>query len=331
MLGTSAFAGAAPLAADPGDLARSWASWAARFLQPDGRVVDPEQGGVSHSEGQAYALLSAQAAGDREAFERIERWTREHLLVRDDALMAWRWTPGSGVVGEDWHNATDGDLFRAWALLRAARDSGWDIPAERYTPIVADLSALCLWPDPRDPAQLLLRPGAEAFATADRVLINPSYIMPRALRDLGHATGDDRLIGAADHGVACLSELAGIGLLPDWIDVTSEGYGDPTNHDLRSAYDALRIPLYLAWSGHRDHAAVRLARAKLAPQGMSGGVAVARDDTGQVVSRSDLPGYLALRAFLECKDLPPVESSVPGPYYPAVLHLLATVAKWEVA
>ena len=71
----------------------AWDVWKSRFLAGNGRVIDHLQDGVSHSEGQGYGLLLAQAFGDREAFDAIESWTREHLLIRDDALMAWRWSP----------------------------------------------------------------------------------------------------------------------------------------------------------------------------------------------------------------------------------------------
>ena len=53
---------------------------AARFIQvyvrPDGRVVRLDQGRDTVSEGQAYGLLLAQAAGDQQAFCRMWTWTR---------------------------------------------------------------------------------------------------------------------------------------------------------------------------------------------------------------------------------------------------------------
>lgn len=294
----------------------------------DGRVVDPEQGAISHSEGQGYGLLLAQAAGDEDVFRRIERWTQANLLVRQDALMAWRWHPGAGVVGNDWHNATDGDLFRAWALLRADRDSGWWVDRAARMAIIRDLSASCLWPDPRAPSELLLRPSAEAQAGPNRVLLNPSYIMPRALRELGADAGDARLVRAADHGLTCLAELADAGLLPDWIDVTENGHATSVEHELRSAYDALRIPLYLSWSGHGAHPAVALARGRLTDPARPDSIVVARDASRGIVATSDLPGYRALRDLIQCRTLPRI-GAPEEPYYPASLLLLAHLARRE--
>ena len=99
-----------------------WQQWQRRYVS-FGRVIDAQQGGISHSEGQGYGLLLAQAHGDRQAFDEIDAWTRHHLAIRDDRLMAWKWQPGPGNNVADWHNATDGDLFRAWALLRGGLSS----------------------------------------------------------------------------------------------------------------------------------------------------------------------------------------------------------------
>ena len=64
----------------------AWRDWKAAYLRGDGRVVDEENEGISHSEGQAYGLLLAQAWGDRAAFEQIEDWTRMNLAKRNDTL-----------------------------------------------------------------------------------------------------------------------------------------------------------------------------------------------------------------------------------------------------
>ncbi|QQA44020.1 glycosyl hydrolase family 8 [Pelagovum pacificum] len=308
------FAGSARAASD------GWADWSEAFLLPEGRVVDGGQNGVSHSEGQGYGLLLAQANGDRAAFERMELWTRANLAVRQDHLLAWLWSPEGFVT--DWRNATDGDLFRAWALLRADRDSGWTGHRETAELIVRDLSSSCLWPDPRAPAELLLRPGAESRIRDGRVLVNPSYYMTRALRELGEAFDAPRLVRAADHGETLLAELAEGAFLPDWIDVTEEGFAEPEEHDLRSAYDAIRIPLYLAWSGRRDHPAAGLGVTAFALDNRTVATHIGSD--GETQSRSDFAGYRAVLALGGCGEIPQYDKA--QPYYPATLHQLAEVA-----
>ncbi len=318
LIGLSSSANAAP--------SDAWLAWKSRFLGADGRVTDDTGGGISHSEGQGYGLLLAQAFGDRAAFEAIEAWTKDNLLIRDEALMAWRWEPGAAVT--DWHTATDGDLFRAWALLRAARDSGW--PVDTPGRIAADIASLCLAPDPRAPGELLLLPGAETRRAPDRVPFNPSYIMSRALRELGEATGQTDLLRAADHGETVLRELAAAGFVPDWIDVTQDGFAPPAEHDLRAGYDALRVPLYLVWSGRRDHPAVTRGAEALSLPNDPSGVAVRRDAQGAPVDRSDLPGYRSILSLTRCEAVVVTPQSINSqPYYPATLHLFSFLAERE--
>ncbi|MCA0995525.1 glycosyl hydrolase family 8 [Alloyangia pacifica] len=321
---------AAPAATAESSSEQCWRLWRARFMQPDGRVIDDLQGGTSHSEGQGYGLLLAQAHGDERSFRNMEEWTAHNLAIRDDRLMAWQWIPRRRDNIEDWHNATDGDLFRAWALLRAARDSGWHEYYDTAMAIARDIARLCLAPDPRAPQELILRPGAEARMAPNRVLFNPSYIMPRALRELGEAAGEPKLIRAADHGERLLAELAREPVLPDWIDVTEAGFDAPQEHELRSSYDAIRIPLYLTWSGRTAHPAVASALAGFDAAGPGGKVAVALGPAGKVRAVSDSAGYRAIAALARCAPLPPAtRQDSAQSYYPATLQLLANVAVRE--
>ena len=305
-----------------------WKDWTDHFLAPDGRVVDAGQGGISHSEGQGYGLILAQALGDRDAFERIEGWTRQHLAIRPDTLTVWRWDP---VTGPDrsGETATDGDLFRAWALLRAVRDSGWLGHEGTAREIARDLVRLCIVPDPRAPDEPLLRPGAQSRA-GKRVLWNPSYLMPRALIELGTAFDLPDLVRAADHGADVLAELAATGLLPDWIDVTKDGFAPAPDRALQWGHDALRIQLYLLWSGRDHHPALGLADATFGKAPAPGHVATVVAPDGTVGAQSDYAGFLAIAALGSCA--PRTRARRAGqPYYPATLELLAHVARREGA
>lgn len=307
-------------AADP---EAAWSVWKTLYLAPDGRVIDPEQG-ISHSEGQAYGLILAQAFGDREKFSLIEAWSQTKLLTRDDALMAWRFDPETGDVAQD--TATDGDLLRAWALLRAVRDSGWAEFEGRAHAIASAIRNRCLGPDPRAADEWLVLPSAGG-GLASRVTINPSYFFSRALRELGAAFAEPDLIRAADHGETVLRELAANGPVPDWIDVTPDGFAPPTGHALRSGYDALRVPLYLCWSGRRDHPAVDVMARAFSQASTPGHVAVATAPGSGVIAESDAAGYRAVQALATCAPLG--SAGAQRFYYPATLWLLVSVAQRE--
>jgi endo-1,4-beta-D-glucanase Y len=317
---------ASPLRADEQS---AWDAWKTRFLASDGRVIDDLQGGVSHSEGQGYGVLLAQAFGDRAAFDRIEAWTREHLLIRNDKLMAWRWTPGdrpgAAPSDRDWHTATDGDLFRAWALMRAEVFSGWGARQQVVDGIAADIVDLCLKPDPRAPGEVVLTPGAEALSEPERLLFNPSYIMPRALRELGIYANQVDLVRAADHGETILAELAATGLVPDWTLITRDGFARPEGFGTNHGYDALRVALYLHWSGRAEHPA--LIQKATVWDGASP-LPVVLTNAGAVLERSTFPGYRAIADLIGCNAVDPGLEAA-EPYYPATLGLMSAVARRE--
>ena len=73
-------------------LADGWRQYKDRFVTSEGRVVDNANGGISHSEGQGYAMLIAERLDDRPTFEAIWQWTQSNLLIRGDGLAAWRWS-----------------------------------------------------------------------------------------------------------------------------------------------------------------------------------------------------------------------------------------------
>ena len=309
--------GPSPLGAqvpDPPDEA-GWDAWIRAFLAPEGRVVDAPQGGISHSEGQGYGMVLATAFGDRAAFLRMRDWTDAALAVRQDALLAWRWRPDEAPESRDYNDASDGDLFCAWALLRGARRFGE--PADEAGAIARALDAICVVDDPRGGGRLLLLPGAEGFRTGTGMVVNPSYLMPLALQELAAAFDLPRLATCAEDGVALLQALAVAGPMPDWIEVTPEGWRSWSAAPSATGYEAVRAPLWLVWSGRPGHAAVRAA--------------LDSDTAGPGGDRA--AGYAALRALAACATatapgrLPAYDAA--QPYYPATLHLLAMTAARE--
>lgn len=248
-----------------------WQAFRARFIRPDGRVVDTSNGGISHSEGQGWGMLCAEQAMDRETFDSIRTWTSRVLGRPGDALLSWRFRPdGNGNLGQvdDPNNATDGDLMFAWALLRAGRR--WR--SEDYT---AQGIAVA-----RDVLRLLVRqvgeetvllPGAAGFEQRDHVVLNPSYYAFPALRALAQAVPDPTWLRLASDGLALMrrARFGRWGLPADWVALPRAG-GRPLpapGWPARFSYDAVRVPLYLAWAGlGREPAATGAARFWSDPQ-----------------------------------------------------------------
>src|SRR5262245_57118865 len=60
-------------------LRESWKAYVAGFVEADGRVVDRRAGGISTSEGQAYAMLRAVWLRDRAVFDKTYAWGLANL------------------------------------------------------------------------------------------------------------------------------------------------------------------------------------------------------------------------------------------------------------
>jgi len=116
------------------ELSALWSLYRYTHVQ-SGRVIAHDEGGITTSEGQAYAMLRAVWANDRAAFDEVWRWTREHLQVRGDRLLAWKWK--EAVL--DRNAATDADQDAALALVLASRRFGEKRFLEDARALLADI------------------------------------------------------------------------------------------------------------------------------------------------------------------------------------------------
>jgi len=235
---------------------RNWTDYKSRFVQPDGRVVDTGNGDVSHSEGQGFAMIMATAYDDPSTFKKLWTWTDKTLSRPDTRLFKWRYNPVGDLHVADPNNALDGDLLIAWALLRGGerwrRPEYLQASAEIRKAILGKLLV-------RQGDRTLLAPGVDGFVQADGLIFNPSYAIMPALdafaareprspwplvRDQALRALRDARFGAAD-------------LTVDWVRVDGAGnmWTDP-DRPPRFGFDAVRVPLYLCWSGRCGDVAV---------------------------------------------------------------------------
>ena len=307
-------------------------------------MIDTGNAGISHSEGQGIALLLAVHNNDRAAFDNIWQWTRINLQIRDDKLVAWKWRPGGGA-GEsgggsvpDRNNATDGDLFIAWALYRAGRQ--WNEAAYRQagTAISRDIRAKLVGLSSHG-AYLL--PGERGFVKDGGVTINLSYWVFPALQDLNKLDPAPEWGKLVESGLNLLQwGRFGRWQLPsDWLRLADKPEIAP-DFKPRFGYDALRIPLFLIWAkldspdnlrpfnafwGYFEHAPFVPAWTALS------------DDS--VDSHNAPPGIQAVVSLTRLKGSPKSRENKlqlpalkPGQdYYSATLLLLAKLAARESA
>ena len=311
-----------------------WGAYKQRFISADGRLIDDSAQDVSHSEGQGYAMLLAQFAGDREAFDKLWTWTAANLQVRPDALLSWRWRPNDNPHVLDKNNATDGDLLVAWALAEAGKrwqDSHYDSEAERI--------AQSIWAKAsyRSIFGVMLSPGAYGFGPndgEDGPVVNLSYWVFPAFDALQRVAPSHDWAGLRRGGLALLDAAKfGPRKLPsDWISLKS-GVHPADAYPKQFSYDAVRAPLYLAWGQPKETGRLTSLIDGWTNAG-EGAPSVIDVETGEAKEKFADAGYRAVAALARCAahgeafpaDLRTVDLRR---YYPATLQMLALTALRE--
>ena len=230
--------------------ATDWTMYQQAFVAPDGRVMDPSQNSISHSEGQGYGLLLALMNDDRPAFDRILKWTVDNLQVRRDALLAWSWgrRPNGDWNVIDYNNASDGDILIAFALLKAAQR--WDHPPHRQAAqrIIRDIRTQ-LAVTVKD--YRLIAPAYFGFNGDAGQVFNTGYLVLPAFAEFARVDDDVLWKRVLSDSWRLLerSAFSRFKLPADWVALEN---GQVTVDRTRSpffGYEAIRVPLYLAWHG----------------------------------------------------------------------------------
>ena len=304
----------------------AWQAYKTKFLDPGGRVIDDGNGNISHSEGQGYGLLLSVLAGSQADFALIWTFTRTELLLRDDGLAAWKWSPGTKPHVTDINNASDGDILIAYALGLAGQQ--WS--RRDYTTAGAAIARAILARTVfQNNGRTLLLPGAAGFSASDRQdgpVINPSYWIFEAFPVLDQMAPSPAWGKLRDDGIALINELRfGPKQLPaDWVSLKPSpkpASGFPAEY----GYNALRIPLYLARGGVTDRQL--LSRFRQATSGVNDAIATVDLHSGTTRTNLSDPGYRIVNHILACvvdkTALPAdVKQFTPTLYYPSTLHLL---------
>jgi endoglucanase len=305
-----------------------WRAYLDAFVSSDGRVIDNGNAGVSHSEGQGYGLLLAAFADDRDHFELIWNWTDKHLKVRSDNLLAWRWTPADKVV--DKNNATDGDILVAWALAEGAKRFNRPDYAVVAKSIAEAIGAHAI---AKNDDRIYLQPGAEGFDTKaqpDGPVVNLSYWVFPAFSTLQELAPGYDWAGLKQSGLKILDEsrFGPLRLPTDWQSLKETIPHPAQKFPAEFGYNAIRLPLYLVWSGDAD--ALRAARRfdGLWSGQSDVGPFVVSVSSGAANESLDGAGYKLVLSLARCVTLgreidPDLTKTRDHLYYPATLRMLS--------
>ncbi len=232
-------------------LRKTWKGYTDSFIR-EGRVVRPKDGYDTVSEGQAYAMLRALAADDRETFDAVLRWTERHLSRKEragDRLLSWRYADGAVV---DANSAADADTDYALALVLASRkwrDASYLVLAKEVMNDILDRETR------RFNGRLYLLPWPlQRGAPTGRIPQNLSYYSPAHFRIFFEETADKRWLELVETGYHLQRLIqrrfngeTGSGLLPDWCEIGADGIvATMPGRSASYGWEAVRIPLRLA-------------------------------------------------------------------------------------
>ena len=314
-------------AQDRGVSSKDWALYKARFLAPNGRIIDNANNNISHSEGQGYGLLLAYLANEPADFERIWSFTQSELMVRNDGLAAWRWDPAAHPHVTDINNATDGDLLIAYALALA----GFSWQSEAYMDAATRIAKTLLERTVIEHGkQSLLLPGVEGFSAKDRKdgpVVNLSYWVFEALPVMNALAPSDKWESVYTSGLQLL-ETAQFGprkLPSDWISLGGEEPVPAAGFEPQFGYNSIRIPLYLIRAEIK--APKLLERIKKGMTFQDHVPALVNVETGIQLQHLKDPGYQIINHIMACSNKDNTNPAVsrdfnPKFYYPSTLQLL---------
>lgn len=242
-----------------------WDTFAERFVQADGRVIDITFDRKSTSEGQSYGMFFALVANDRKRFDAILKWASDNLAAGQlgDRLPAWLWglrTDGSwGVM--DKNAASDGDLWIAYSLLEAARL--WKEPdyADTARKLLAQIHRLEVAQAGK--AGTVLLPGPVGFRLDKaRFWLNPSYYPDFMFRYLAATDPKGPWQAMWDSYVRMAPKIFSAGVAPNLFVVDSRGVVMPdTQREPSGSYDAIRVYLWAGMSGASSAEMVKMLSA----------------------------------------------------------------------
>jgi endoglucanase len=312
-----------------------WLSFRDKFVAPNGRVIDNGNGGISHSEGQGWGMLFAVTFNDRDTFERILGWTSKNLSRPHDALHAWRYVPNKAPATDDLNNATDGDIFIAAALARAAKR--WDVLQHKMASIRIADDILKLLVRRLGQYRVLL-PGVQGFERSGEVILNPSYYAVPLITELSQTTAsplwNDLLVDGAK--LVRSGRFGKWMLPPDWLRLgrTSDVLDPASGWPRRFSFDAIRVPLWFTWGRMRiDELQSALERfwTSFPPGEVPAWVDLVSNETAPYPATPGMVAVsrLTLAAIHDTAFDPPAITPEAG-YYDSALMLLSQIAWREL-
>lgn len=228
-------------------LKSSYSYYITEFVSKEGRVMDPDRGDITTSEGQSYIMQRTVAVNDRKNFDLTYKWTKEHLQRRDK-LFSWIW--GQDKKGKfrvlDRNSAADADVNIAFALILAYERWNDKKYLKQALPIIDSI-----WRNETKKINKLrvLMPGW-VQTRVEKIEVNPSYFAPYAFKffkkyDKKHDW--DKITESSYYYIMASSAKTKTGLPPNWFLIEKGEIVLEDSERSDFSYDAIRIFKKIYW------------------------------------------------------------------------------------
>lgn len=225
-----------------------WQSFKQDFISQQGRVIDlGSKEDITTSEGQSYALFFALLANDKAAFDRLLKWTEQHLAEGDlsTRLPAWKWGKNKNDQYQilDSNPASDSDLWIAYTLAQAA-----NVWQDRYYDVLASVMAMRILREEVSYIDTLgwtLLPAPYGFENKNSVKLNPSYSPLFISRYFAKRFPDSHWPKLHQSSTQLLLKSTQNGAAADWLNYSPEkGIFYNKSATEQGSYNAIRVYLW---------------------------------------------------------------------------------------
>jgi endo-1,4-beta-D-glucanase Y len=224
-------------------LALAYKNWKDRFVVADSggfKVIRPENGNDTVSEGIAYGMMIAVQFDDKALFDGLYTYWKAKQF-NSTGLMSWCIGNGGSQCGPSTGTATDADEDAAFAMLQASKQWTGGSYASEATKLISAVMAT-------DMSGSYIKAGSN-YSGSDKT--NPSYFAPAFYRLFGWTALADNSYTLLNASLMGRSN----GLVPAWC--TGPSCSAPTSNggtnDMIYQYDSHRVPwrigLDYCWNG----------------------------------------------------------------------------------
>jgi endo-1,4-beta-D-glucanase Y len=209
----------------------AYTNWKAAFF--DGtKVIRPENGNDTVSEGIGYGMLIGVFMDDQPMFDTLWGYAKSHFDGK--GLMTWCIPSGGSGSCSGSGSATDGDEDMAYALLMASKQWSGGTYASDASTLISNIF--------KGEVNGNILEGGDGFNNANE--LDPSYFAPSYYRAFAAVDSGHDWMGVLSECYSILSNAQGSdGLVPNWVNTSGAGISNvDSTHGIYFGYDACRIP-----------------------------------------------------------------------------------------